>query len=187
LREIATRPLATYEQPDLAYKDQILEVSQPGLIAAADVLGSDGEQLLTVASVYGLNADKTLNGVRYATSVVHRILSDLTPLLDTYRGKRRTILGGDLNVSPQIAYPDTTAHEIVIDRLKAFGMIDCLGRFNDDFVQTHRARKSTKPWQDDWVFASRHLTDSLLGCEALSNDEIWGLSDHCPVVLSLEL
>lgn len=187
LKQIPTRPIGGGEGPDSAFHDSVLEVSQPGLIAAADVLGTKGEELLTVLSVYGLNADKALNGIRYTTTVVHRILSDVTPLIDTYRGKRRVVLAGDLNVSPQIEYPDTRTHEVVIDRIKAFGMVDCLGKFHDDYVQTHRARNSTKPWQDDWVFVSRHLEESLDSCEPMGNEETWALSDHCPVLLEVDV
>jgi hypothetical protein len=89
---------------------------------------------------------KVLNGLRYAVTVVHRIPSDITPLLDTARLRgRQTVLGGDLNVSPQMGYADTRAHELVIERIKAFGMIDCLGKFHDGFVQTHKAKNSTTP------------------------------------------
>jgi exonuclease III len=107
LREIPTRPFGHGEKPDAAFHDQVLEVSQPGVIAAADILDQQERVLCTAVSVYGLNADKVLNGVRYTVTVVHRILSDITPLIDTYRLKRQTVLAGDLNVSPQIGYPDT--------------------------------------------------------------------------------
>jgi exonuclease III len=187
LREIPTRPIGGGEGADAAFHDQVLEVSQPGLIAAADILDPLENVICTVVSVYGLNADKVLNGVRYTVTVVHRILSDITPLLDTYRLKRQTVIGGDLNVSPQIGYPDTRAHEVVIERMKAFGMIDCLGKFHDDFVQTHRARNSTKPWQDDWMFVSRNLEKKVMGCDAAGDETIWEYSDHRPVIAEFDL
>lgn len=40
---------------------------------------------------------------------------------------QRVILGGDLNISPQVPSPDAKHHELVIERIKAFGPIDCLG------------------------------------------------------------
>jgi hypothetical protein len=36
------------------------------------------------------------------------------------------VVGGDLNMSPQIRWPDTETHKAVIQRIKAFGLKDCL-------------------------------------------------------------
>jgi hypothetical protein len=66
----------------------------PGSVSVAQ---QDGEQPTVFVSVYGvLDAG-------YAITTMHRILSDLTPLLDSPLG-RQVILGGDLNAStPQPA------------------------------------------------------------------------------------
>lgn len=71
----------------------------------------------------------------------------------------RSSSGGDLNVSPQIRWPDTDAHEAVIKRIKAFGFRDCLRDTHTGFVGTYRSRnaRSRSPWQGDWVFASDRL------------------------------
>src|SRR5207247_2189257 len=107
----------------------------PGTYAAAEAAVAGGH--VNLASVYGMLAFKVRNDVRYSVTTVHRTLSDLTPILDTYRTSLPVILAGDLNISPQIKQPDTAAHQAVIDRIKAFGLIDCLGRANkDEYVRT---------------------------------------------------
>jgi endonuclease/exonuclease/phosphatase family metal-dependent hydrolase len=159
-----------------------LEMSHPGAFAVADVqLPSD--RAVTVASVYGMLAFSVLNRVRYAVTTLHRTLSDLTPILDVHRTPRPVVLAGDLNVSPQITWPDTAAHVAVIDRIKAFGLSDCLGDMHDgQYVRTFG--KVETPFQDDWVFASPSLTCTR--CEPVDTDEAWALSDHCPVMAEFE-
>ena len=63
----------------------------PGSVAIAEVVG---ENPLIVVSAYGV-IDRG-----YADTTVHRILSDLTPLLDERRG-RGVVLAGDLNITTQ--------------------------------------------------------------------------------------
>jgi hypothetical protein len=96
-------------------------------------------------------------------------------------------MAGDLNVSPQISPPDREAHVAVIDRIKAFGLVDCLGATHAEFVRTHRPRnkEAGPPWQDDWLFASPKLV--LTRCEPVGTDEAWALSDHCPVLAEFTL
>ena len=141
----------------------------------------DGASAMTVASIYGLHWDRQ-GTTRYAVSTLHRTLSDLTPILDVKRSKEAVVIAGDLNVSPQIAEPDRAAHAAAIDRIKAFGLVDCLGELHDGYVQTHRHqnRRGGKPWQDDWMFASPAV--ELVSCEPVDTEEAWALSDHCPVV-----
>lgn len=118
---------------------------------------------------------------------MQRTLSDLTPILDVNRSKAPVVLGGDLNVSPQIRWPDTAAHKAVIERIKAFGLRDCLGATHAGFVQTYRSRnsRSRSSWQGDWVFASDRLR--LVRCEPEDSDQAWALSDHCPIVADFEV
>ena len=65
----------------------------PGTMAVADV-EVPGEEPVTVVSLYGLMDNA------YAYTTLHKLLSDLTPLIDTRRGKR-LIIGGDLNGGTQ--------------------------------------------------------------------------------------
>jgi hypothetical protein len=159
-----------------------LEASHPGAFAAA-YARLDDERVVTVVSVYGMLAFKVRNGQRYAVTTVHRTLSDLTPILDVRRTPAPVVLAGDLNVSPQIAWPDTAAHTAVIQRIKAFGLEDCLGAKHDgQYVRTFGTPEA--PFQDDWVFASPALVCTR--CEPVDTDEAWALSDHCPVVAEFD-
>ncbi|MGH9197762.1 MAG: hypothetical protein ACRD1T_18715, partial [Acidimicrobiia bacterium] len=165
-----------------------LQESHPGAVTVADVR-LPGDILLTLISIYGVLDLPLRNGMRYSVTSVHRMLSDLTPILDLARSRvRRVIMGGDLNITPQIPPPDSERHQLVIDRIKAFGFVDCLGESHNDFVRTHRHldKKESPPYQDDWIFMSPNL--KLSSCEALNEDEAaWALSDHCPVVAEFEV
>jgi exonuclease III len=161
-----------------------LERSHPGAWVAAR-FETPGGRAVNVVSVYGAMR-KLMNGTTYATTGVHRTISDLTPLLDFRRTKTPVIMAGDFNVTPQIAKPDTEAHVAALDRIKAFGLVDCLGRTHGNLVQTHRHgnKAGGTPWQIDWVFSSPDL--KLISCEPHAVEEAWRLSDHCPVVAEFE-
>jgi endonuclease/exonuclease/phosphatase family metal-dependent hydrolase len=178
LTAIPTVPL-TNEGPG---EGGALEASHPGAFAAADA-HLDERRTVTLVSLYGMLAFKGRNSTRYAVTTVHRALSDLTPILDIRRTPAPVVLAGDLNVSPQIAYPDTAAHEAVIQRIEAFGLENCLGAKHDgQFVRTFGTPQA--PFQDDWVFSSPALVCTR--CEAVDADEAWALSDHCPVLAEFE-
>jgi hypothetical protein len=97
-------------------------LSHPGALRLAEV--GIAERPSLVASMYGVMVDK------FAITSVNRHLSDLTPLV--YSGKwKEIVVGGDLNISPQLPAPWRRHHELVIDRFHALGFEDCLGRFHD--------------------------------------------------------
>jgi hypothetical protein len=137
----------------------------------------------------------------YAATTMHRILSDLTPLLDSRR--ERLVLGGDLNVSTQLERPYDRHSQSVFDRLQNFGLVDLLrqtaGRrealtacpCRDEpctHVRTQTHPRSSVPWHNDYLFATRDLADQLVDCYALNEDAtVWSISDHCPVVADFEL
>jgi hypothetical protein len=77
---------------------------------------------LFAISLYGQLEGPLLNGETYATTSVHRSLSDLAPLLDRERARGRLVLGGDLNCSTQLAPPWREAHRAVFARFRAFGL-----------------------------------------------------------------
>ena len=180
--------------------------SLPGCLVAAEVdLGERGE--VTVVSLYGLNDfAKRVGGEtsphRYAITGVHRLLSDLTPLIDLrgrVRSPRPLVLAGDLNVSTQLDSPDRERHRNVLDRFTSLGLIDawtvspdkvpaddcvCADAPSCGHVRTHTHRRSAKPWQDDYVFVNRRLR--VASCRTVLDDETWQRSDHAPVVAILE-
>jgi exodeoxyribonuclease-3 len=142
---------------------------------------------LTIISLYGLL--ETVGSTSYAITTLHRMLSDLTGILNGHRGgKRNIILGGDLNASLQCdIYYGGKAHQIFFQRLEDFKLKDCFEPFFNDFVQTHRHNRSNRPWQNDYFFISTTLAEKLRSCVVIDNEDVRRLSDHNPVIMELEL
>ncbi len=169
----------------------------PGTVAIAEVHAA-GIAPFTVVSVYGLL------DAGYEITTVHRILSDLTPLLDGEQG-RRIVVGGDLNCSTQCDPPDRQRHVNLFERVSGLGLVDLLERTRhertplpdcpcDDapecgHVETHRHELYTKPRQDDYLFASPTLADKLTACHVVDSGDPdpWSLSGHCPVIAEFDL
>ncbi|MBN2002619.1 MAG: endonuclease/exonuclease/phosphatase family protein [Anaerolineae bacterium] len=142
---------------------------------------------LTVVSLYGVL--EAVGRELYAITSLHRMLSDLTGILNGHiGGKRNIILGGDLNASLQcdLSYGGR-AHEIFFQRLEDFKLMNCFTPFFDDFVQTHRHSRSKKPWQNDYFFISKTLSKNLKSCVVIDDENVRRLSDHNPVVIEIEL
>jgi exonuclease III len=163
----------------------------PGSLAIARI------EDLTLISFYGVIS----NG--YSLTVVHRQLSDLTPLFDSRFGKR-VVLGGDLNISTQLGRPHNRRHRNVLDRFASLGLVDCLALQRPPrppledcpcedsdcrHVQTHRHNRSQKPWQADYFFVSESLQKKVKSCVALNSGDPnpWRFSDHCPLILELDV
>lgn len=170
----------------------------PGSVAAAEATLPDNGSFVAV-SLYGAFDHG------YSVTTVHKQLSDLTPLLDSSFGKR-VVIGGDLNCSTQVDPPHRVRHRNLFERFASLGLVNLLdltadarGKLTncwcDDelcrHVQTHRHRDSAtaRPWQDDYLFATRDLADSLVHCRVIDSGEPdpWGLSDHVPVVATFDL
>ena len=130
-----------------------------------------------------------IDNVVYAVPNFHRILSDLTGVLQSRKSKNRIIIGGDFNVSIQIdldpSFPDKD-NKLVFDRLENFDLLNCYKNFYPDFVQTHRHSRSSKPWQNDYFFISQKLENKLLSCKVIENEKVFEYSDHNPVVIELD-
>ena len=178
--------------------------SHPGCVVAARVPTGVGE--VVAVSLYGLQEHaRRIDGekytLRYSVTAVHRMLSDLTPLIDR-SGRSRPggplIVGGDLNVSTQMPPPDRRRHAEVLDRFAGLGLVDgwgvshdkepapdcdCPGAPECGHVRTHRHWQSLRPWQLDYLFANRHLT--FRSCRTLLDDDTWVRSDHAPLLAVL--
>ena len=172
----------------------------PGCVAVAEVQAPTS---LVVVSAYGL-IDRG-----YADSTVHRILSDLTPLIDERRS-RRMVIAGDLNITTQWSskhrsflkgrHEECLARDLnLMNRFEALGFHNVVVRTNGPLsgcecqagdscrhVQTQRHDRSTFPWQNDYIF----VTDDILKCkptvEVFDRDEAWELSGHCPLVIEFD-
>jgi len=190
-----------------ALREVVLEDdSHPGCVIAAEV--TLGGTAFTVASVYGRQEhtkriDGEPYGMRYAITAVHRMLSDLTPLIDQ-RGRRRRpealVLAGDLNISTQLPPPDRERHAGLLRRCAELGLTDgwtvspdaerapdcdCAAAPGCGHVRTHTHNRSTRPWQLDYVLANRAL--EFISCRTVIDGSTWDRSDHAPVVAGLAL
>jgi exonuclease III len=162
-------------------KIELKRVSHPGTITVGTVYLPDG-QALTLISLYGLLDEG------YSITTLHRILSDLTPVIDH---TKRVIIGGDFNASPQWdeRQPGTSSHQILFNRLEDFGFTNCLA--DKGFVKTWRSPHPTTknfPWQLDYLFASNDICAKLSGCQVLGDDpNIHNFSDHNPIIADFDL
>lgn len=175
----------------------------PGCVAVARVHLPSGFEL-TCISVYGVIE------LGYASTTMHRILSDLEPLFDDGEVGDAVVIGGDFNVCTQWSDPEdlkfNARDATVFARLRSFGLEDCVVARRDDMppqldcacpdgklcvhVRTQRHRQSQKPWQNDYLFASEWLVSEHLTEVQVSNgddDPAWTHSDHCPVTAIFDL
>ena len=103
-------------------------------------------------------------------------------------GKRVLILGGDFNASIQWdSRQKNESHKIFFDRVKDFGLCDCLGKFYDKPVQTYRHHQGNTPWQLDHLFVSNELEHKLQRCHVIDEENVTKFSDHNPVVAELNI
>lgn len=176
--------------------------SHPGTVAVAEL--QVAEQVLTVASVYGRMFDGG-NQRSYASTTMHRIISDLVPFLDRHGRIPEVIVGGDFNCTTQWERPrDRLMDSSVFQRLQDHGTVDLLrDRFPDrrvledcfcpeaggcQHVRTlrHGDQKDSRPFQDDYIFASDALA-ARAAAFVLDTEDVWAISDHCIVGVDLDL
>jgi endonuclease/exonuclease/phosphatase family metal-dependent hydrolase len=186
----ALTEVATARSP-FSRLDVPLRGTHPGSVAVAQATLPD-HSTLTLISVYGLI------DAGYSVTTMHRILSDLTSLFDDRRYSQHLLLGGDLNISTQMPAGHRRRHQLVLERIQVFGLVDCLDRTLGDtrplaecpcgaatcrHIRTHRhGRRPQAPWQTDYLFASERRAAKLTACCAHDQEAAWALSDHCPVI-----
>ena len=179
--------------------------SREGTIAAADV-HADGQLAFTVASVYAPWERDPRSEHIYADASAHRILSDLSALL--YSPRHRVIVAGDWNIL--FAYGEygnryfRDRYKTVFDRAEALGL-RFVGPQHPDGRQAipwpaelprdsrcvptfHHSRQTpeTATRQLDFVFASLSLVDRV-HTRALNKPEAWGPSDHCRILIDVDV
>lgn len=98
--------------------------SRPGTWIAATV--QIGEESVTCVSLYGLIEELT-------DASMHRSLSDINPIFSDPRHNKLVLLGGDFNVGTGLADPcDRERSRIVLKRIEAYGLDDCLAQWIED-------------------------------------------------------
>lgn len=158
-----------------------IKASYPGALTVAEV--KVGEDIITTISIYGLLE----NG--YSITSLHRMLSDLTLLLDGKLGtNRKIILAGDFNASLQFDQQQSgESHRLLFDRLENFGLCALFPQNLGQSSQTLRSDKSAKAWHIDHFYVSKNLLDKVRKTEVLFNEQIKALSDHNPLMVEIDL
>lgn len=180
-----------------------LVVSRHGTITAADVKVNGGTSF-TAVSVYAL-WERTAYNI-FADGSAHRILSDLSALMPSSHHK--LLIAGDWNIlfgygERGLPYWDGR-YRTVFDRAEALGLtfvgpqhpngrqaapwpselpLDslCVPTFH-----TSRQTPATATRQLDFVFASHSLADAV-SVRALNAPDEWGTSDHCRVLIDVDV
>jgi hypothetical protein len=176
------------------------ESSRPGAWTAATV-DIPGVGSIAFVSLYGLLDD-------VSDDSVHRSLSEISPIFSDARYQGRVVLGGDLNLSTQLAgepgsdlFKRTSS---VFDRIEGHGLVDCLAAKRSERLEgcpcrlggecRHTRTKwqgatGRRPLQMDYIFASRELVadDRLARCRALDPDEWKDYSDHAPLIATFRV
>ena len=184
-----------------------LPISRSGTITAAKLLVA-GQPVLVAVSVYApweryLGKEQPI----WADGSAHRILSDLAPLLWNER-KLPVVVAGDWNLLRGYGeHGDAYAkrrYDTVFERAAALELA---------FVgPEHPNGRQARPWPDelptgsacvptfhhsgqkpetasrqlDFVFASMSIADRVV-TRALNRVEEWGPSDHCRIVIDVDL
>jgi hypothetical protein len=173
----------------------------PGSVAIAEI---EYEFPIIVVSAYGIIDHG------YAESTVHRILSDLTPLIDERHG-RGIIVAGDLNITTQWSAKHKSflrgrqkecllRDRNLFERFEALGLhnvvvrakqgplegCDCILGTECKHVKTQRHQRSTFPWQNDYFFLSKDLFQQSFSVEVLDQEDVWKLSSHCPIIVEFK-
>lgn len=196
VRYLANRPLNDPGGP-------VLPVSLKGSIALAE-LSVPGHQPVTVASVYCSWESVPQDGSGWVVSdaAAHRVLSDLSGLIETQRS-HRLIVAGDWNLYR--GYGDGGSdywrdrYQTVFDRAAALALVFCGPHRPEDRpagsrpawmpeenVATYRrslADPATAVDQLDFVFASESIAHQVT---ATGLDDDWGPSDHCRVRIAFD-
>jgi len=184
--------------------ESVFAVSRPGSLAVADVECADGERI-TVVSMYAAWERARGGKLVYADGSVHRLISDISFLLDAQRG-HKVIAAGDLNVyfghgeNGSAYWRDR--YLTIFNRMEAIGLPFVGPQFPNGCkpdpwpphvplesknVPTFRTRPSdptSGAHQLDFVFASRELRERIT-VNAMNSASEWGPSDHCRVRIEL--
>ena len=180
------------------YRKKVVPVLRtfPGSVAIAEVK-IDNDSIIVI-SMYGV-IDRG-----YANATVHRMLSDLEPLVDQRRGEK-ILIAGDLNVTTQWSEHHRKSlrgrhaellrrEQNLFERFAVLGFRNlvvgsaplegCACSFGEScrHVRTQRHESSDFPWMNDYVFATEDLHASI---QVIDDDNSRRLSSHFPVVVQL--
>ena len=186
-----------------------LPVSRVGTLAGLTTVSASGKPV-TLLSMYGVWENPVGRGKSsfiYADASAHRVISDISALLQSKRN-HRIIAAGDLNVLNRYGEHGDAywgeRYTTVFDRLNALGLSfigpqqpngraaepipEELPRNSLDvptyYSRTQNPKSASR--QLDFVFASASIAKSV-EVRALNDPAHWGPSDHCRVEIQVDL
>lgn len=201
-------PIAT--QPIGGFNREALMVSRPGTLAPAIIRNPESDEEIIIVSLYAFWANPIAyvkSDMLYADASVHRLISDLSALIGRKKD-HKIIVSGDLNILH--GYGDYGSaywkrrYDTVFDRMSTLGLRfvgpqypggQKASPWPDELppdslnVPTFRTRKTnpeTATRQLDYVFASEILADRI-SVRALNSPDEWGPSDHCRILINVEM
>jgi Exonuclease III len=140
---------------------------------------------ISLICMYGIE-DKASNS--YVANL-HRFLSDLTPILNSK--SRSIIIGGDWNADVELDGKhgnSANANRLFFERLKDFGLQDCLKPSIEYPVQTHRHNSDENfPWQLDYIYATSGIANKVTDARVIDNQQIRDISDHNPIEIVIDI
>jgi hypothetical protein len=197
LTELATSPVDEDEPGRLG-------ISRQGSLTVATVTLVATGEAIDVASVYGQwDAPATGGTDYYADAAMHRILSDLSPLI--VAGARPLIVAGDFNSvlgvsGEEIGERTAARHAGIFDRMEVLGLRlagpraanpDPMGSSAADAsssaggnVATFGAEPADRTQQIDYCYVSEDLA-ARATVVAHDDDASWGPSDHCRITIEV--
>jgi endonuclease/exonuclease/phosphatase family metal-dependent hydrolase len=192
----AESPSYPHRRPDTPFI-----AHRPGTWVAAKT--SIGSQDIACVSLYGLMDE-------LSDASMHTSLSEISPIFSDPAHKDLVLLGGDFNTSTAVEIGQER-HRLVLDRIEAYGMHDCLKEWrsdkrmgplpgcpcNEPATCAHTLTRlypdeSAKqvPWleriapQVDYLFASTGLANRVEEVVDISPEEWESSSDHRPIVVT---
>jgi exonuclease III len=141
-------------------------------------------EVITIINVYG-----QIDYDGYATTTMHHVISDISALVYKNLKSKYILMAGDLNISTQYDEQyrnQAPSHNIVFDRIKDLGLINCTMEKYGKHIQTYYHSKGDFPWQNDYIFTNKKLYDKINSLKIYSKEEIDDRSDHMPVEIEFE-
>jgi exonuclease III len=171
--------------PDLRWQELPLDRHKGWVIAAEASMPND--EMLVIVSVHAKwNPD---GGAGRVIPNLRRIFCEDLPAI---LRDRHHIVGGDLNTGRLFGdlnsrYAPRNEHNDFFDYVERNGYFNCHRHFHDVEEQTIFSAATKRPYQIDYLFVSESLKDRVTSCDVLNNPETLALSDHLPVVATIDM
>lgn len=180
---IAARGSVEIQHAEYERSDPSLTYPDPATTFAVEVF-IDNQIELVILGAYGL-----LNGTGNGLAEFEGILNEFGDLIEEY-GTKRLVVAGDLNLWP----------DHLLEYTEQMGLVDATGQ-RKKFPKLHDPSGGSRIWTHkngakhtngarqelDYIFVSKDLKSGLSDIKGGVDDfpDAWGMSDHAPVVTTI--